>query len=179
MSSDANKMGEMAVLWSGAQPIVANYLRATVLNFHDAEDLVQQVAYAAALRFDEYDPERPFIPWALGIAKYKVLEYRRKTNSDRLMFGEAALDRIRNAYGQMSDQSIADRQLAVQRCIAKLPPRARAVLEMRYMQDIKPGRIAERIGATANAVSLLLSRTRKALGQCVKQNLQDPGRLND
>lgn len=172
MSAGANKMGEMAVLWSNAQPVVTNYLRAAVFSFHDAEDLVQQVAYAAASRFDEYDPALPFTPWVLGIAKYKVLEYRRKSNSDRLVFGEAALDRIRNAYEEIGEQNLADRHMAVQHCIAKLPPRARTVLEMRYMQDIKPGRIAQRLGATANAVSLLLSRTRKALARCIEQHLQ-------
>lgn len=178
MARNTNEMAEMAemtVHWAKAQPIVTNYLRSVVISFHDVEDLVQQVAYAVASRYDEYDRSKPFTPWVLGIAKYKVLEYRRRIGKDRRIFGEAALDRIGLAYGSVSAAPPDDHYRALQACVTKLTKRARRVLDMRYVQELKPAGIAKQLGATPNAICLLLSRTRKALAHCIQQQLQQWG----
>ena len=50
-------------LWLEAEPAVRAYVGASVRGFHDAEDVVQQVALTAARRFDEFDASRhrPFV----------------------------------------------------------------------------------------------------------------------
>lgn len=58
----------LARSWVRAQPSVLAFLVASTPQLSDAEDLLQEVAAQAARQFDKYDPDRPFLPWALGIA---------------------------------------------------------------------------------------------------------------
>ena len=48
--------------------------------------LVQQIAQETARRFDQYDPERPFLGWALWITKSRVIDFYRRRSRDQLDF---------------------------------------------------------------------------------------------
>ncbi|MGI9465540.1 MAG: sigma factor, partial [Rubripirellula sp.] len=72
--------------WMAAEPSVSAYVFAVISSFHDAEDLVQQIAQETARRFDQYDPERPFLGWALWITKSRVIDFYRQSSRDRLVF---------------------------------------------------------------------------------------------
>src|SRR5262249_45038971 len=52
------------------------YVLPLVGNLDDAEDVVQQTALWQ--KFDQYDPSRPFLPWAKRFAHHEVLMYHRK-----------------------------------------------------------------------------------------------------
>ena len=67
--------------WTEAQPIVAGYISAVVPDFQEAEDLLQDVAVILLRKFPEYDAQRPFVAWAIGIAKREVLVARRRTRA--------------------------------------------------------------------------------------------------
>lgn len=45
----------------------------------EAEDLVQESLIAIHTRRDTYDPSQPFTPWVYGIARYKFVDYLRRT----------------------------------------------------------------------------------------------------
>ena len=79
-------------LWMQAEPAVNAYVFATVQRFQDAEDVVQQVALAAARRFDEYDGTRPFVAWVLWLAKSKIIDFYRRQGRQRIVFSETLLD---------------------------------------------------------------------------------------
>src|SRR5229473_5559295 len=47
----------------------------------ETEDLVQEVLIAVHTRRHTYDVSQPFTPWLYGIARYKFLDYLRRTRS--------------------------------------------------------------------------------------------------
>src|SRR5215468_8821332 len=47
----------------------------------DAEDLLQEVLIAIHTHRDTYDPAQLFTPWLHAIARYKFLDYLRRTKS--------------------------------------------------------------------------------------------------
>ena len=65
------------LLWTAAQPIVGSYIGSLVPDFQEAEDLLQEVALVLLRKFPEYDDRRPFVAWALGVARFEVLHARR------------------------------------------------------------------------------------------------------
>jgi RNA polymerase sigma-70 factor (ECF subfamily) len=65
-------------LWLKAEPSVQAFVFAAVNDVNDEEDVVQQVALTVARRFDEYDGMRPFIAWALWLAKSRIADHYRK-----------------------------------------------------------------------------------------------------
>jgi RNA polymerase sigma-70 factor (ECF subfamily) len=80
--------------WTLAQPIVASYLCAAVPDFHEAEDLLQNVSIVCLRKFSDYDERRPFVAWALGMAKIELLRLRRTQMRLPLLQDEKLLDEL-------------------------------------------------------------------------------------
>jgi len=54
---------------------IFRYVAALVPNVSDAEDIVQQAAMALWEKFDAYDPNQPFTPWACRFALNKARQW--------------------------------------------------------------------------------------------------------
>ena len=54
---------------------IFRYVAALVPNVADAEDIVQQTALALWEKFDSYDPDQPFTPWACRLALNKTKQW--------------------------------------------------------------------------------------------------------
>ena len=160
----------LARLWGEAESAVKAYVFATVSGFHDAEDVVQQVAMTVARRFDEYDNARPFVAWALWLAKSRIIDHYRRRERDRHVFSDALLDQMASALVQRQPEQSA-RQAALEQCIGKLPARSRRLLELRYLDRGSVGSVAEAIGSTAGAVRVMLFRIRDVLADCIRNEL--------
>lgn len=156
----------LAQLWHTHQSAISAYLYAAVPNFHDAEDLTQQVAIAVARDFDKYDPATPFLRWAIGIARNRVLNHRRTFAMSKVVFSNETLDRLSDAAARQTPVTNAFKS-ALDRCLAKLQARARQALTFRYEEDLRSKAIADRMGLSTSAVDVLLHRTRKALEDCI------------
>ena len=113
-----------------------------------------------------------FNAWAMGIARNKALQFFERAGSDRHRFSSDLLMQLADTHERLSDQVQAQRE-ALAACIERLPDKSLALLKRRYVQDHKPGRIAESLGLSANAVRLSLHRIRKALRTCIEQRLQE------
>lgn len=159
-------------LWMQAEPAVNAYVFAAVQRFQDAEDVVQQVALAAARRFEEYDGSRPFVAWALWLAKSKIIDHYRVQGRQKVVFSETLLDQTaaRLVERQAADHAGA---AALERCIDKLPPKSRKLLDLRYVEDASMEAIARAIDSTAGSVRVMLFRIRDLLAECVKAALAE------
>jgi len=156
-------------LWMQADQAVHAYVFAAVHQFQDAEDIVQQVALTAARRFDEYDGSRPFVAWVLWLAKSKIIDhYRSKGRQKR--FSELLLDKMAARLTERQAGAHAGAE-ALERCIEKLPPKSRRLLDLRYVDDASVETIARAISSTAGSVRVMLFRIRDRLSECVKTEL--------
>lgn len=166
----------LARLWVSAQPSVSAYIWSCVNDFHAAEDLLQEVAEDVATSFEKYDPDRPFVGWALGIARFKVIDhYRRHDRDPHVFLGEpATLESLSTAFEDIFPET-NERREALQHCMDKLPDKSRKALEMRYELDMKPATIAERTGTSSGVVRVMLTRIRSALSKCVETRLKQSG----
>lgn len=169
---DQNKLTEFTLLWTKAQPVVMAYIRSVTPQLADAEDILQETARQITTRFDEYDPQRPFGPWAMGVAKYKVLEWRRRQKKAAMLFDDDALEAIHFSY---TDPKVdwGETGRAIDQCLKKASPAAEKLLVMRYLEDLKPADIARLTKSTANSVSVRLSRARDALRDCIERRLSE------
>lgn len=157
-------------LWMQAEPSVQAYVFAAVQRFQDAEDVVQQVALTAARRFEEYDPARPFVGWVLWLAKSRIIDHYRAQGRRKEFFSEGLLDRLADAL--VTRQAAIPAQAAVlERCLEKLPPKSRRLVELRYADDASMESIAATIDSTTNAVRVMLFRIRNLLADCIRAEL--------
>ena len=161
---------QLARLWMQAEPAVNAYVFAAVQGFQDAEDVVQQVALAAARRFDEYDGARPFTAWVLWLAKSKIIDFYRKQGRQRIVFSETLLDQTA-ARLVARQAAVHVGAAALEKCLDKLPPKSRRLLDLRYIEDASMEAIAQAIASTAGSVRVMLFRIRNLLADCVKAEL--------
>ncbi len=172
--STSELMRELTVCWTKAQPIVAAYIRSTVPDYHQAEDLVQEVAEAVASNFERYDRQRSFVGWAIGIARHKIADHQRKRTRDRHVFDSEALDAIARAY-EADGTELDGMKEALEKCLQETRGRARKLLEMRYTREMSPASIAGKLGVSINLVAVTLHRTRVALGKCIQSRVAAEG----
>jgi RNA polymerase sigma-70 factor (ECF subfamily) len=160
----------LSLLWMQAEPSVTAYVFAAIQRFQDAEDVVQQVALTAARRFEEYDDSRPFVAWALWLAKSRIIDFYRVQGRQKLVFSEALLDQT---AARLVDRQEADHAgaVALEKCIEKLPSKSRRLLDLRYVEDASMEVIAELVNSTAGSVRVMLFRIRNLLADCIKSEL--------
>lgn len=160
--------------WVPAQSTVKAYIRSLVRDAQHAEDLLQEVAMRAHEHFEQFDTSRPFIGWVLGIARYQVLAYFKRSRSDRHVFSDQLLASIEARFATMQP-SLNAREEALKHCIRKLPERMSSVVSARYRDGLSAPQIAERSGGSPIAVNTTLFRARKLLKQCIEERLGGKG----
>src|SRR5262245_6106500 len=65
------------------------YLIAQIGSPDDAEDLCQETLVVLAAKRDDWQPGTSFLAWALAVARYKVLAYRRDRARSQSLVDEA------------------------------------------------------------------------------------------
>lgn len=166
-----DRMAELAELWSRAQPVVGAMVAGAVINFHDAEDVVAQIASAVVRNFSKYDPSRPFLPWVLGIARNHLLQYYERQSGDRhSYFDGQTLQLIEKSFEEVAGE-VPERMAALLECVDTLQGRPRRILTLRYQAGESAQRIAEQMGMSRNAVWTVLHRVRLSLRDCIDRKV--------
>jgi RNA polymerase sigma-70 factor (ECF subfamily) len=166
-----DRLRQVTRAWALAQPAVAAFLTTVVRDFRDRDDLLQEVAVAVIDSFDTFDQSRPFVPWAIGIARNRVGTWLRTRRRQRMSFDTAAVEQLAEAFATLpaDDYRRLDR---LAECVGRLDARSRQLCEYRYRDDLKPAAIAPLVGMTANTVAKALQRVRDRLRQCIER---EPG----
>jgi RNA polymerase sigma-70 factor (ECF subfamily) len=166
-SMDADNLrAELAANWERARTAVFAQLLAGIGSFHDAEDVLQEVAVSVAKNYGSYDPARPFIAWALGITRNHMLMYFRRYHRNRLVFSDQLMAMIGQHLETLAENPADQRREALHDCINQLDERRRRLIEMRYSTNLSVNEIAESLGKSVAAIKGSLHRVRKALERC-------------
>jgi RNA polymerase sigma-70 factor (ECF subfamily) len=153
------------------QPALAGYLMAATRDVNAADDLLQEVSVVLWEKFHEYDESRPFLGWAIGVARLQVLKWRQEAARSRVVLSGEALDLLADAAVEAAPD-MSEQRARLGRCLGRLRDRTRSVLRMRYY-DMRSARdIAEAERLTLAAVENLLVRARRALRECVERGRQ-------
>jgi RNA polymerase sigma-70 factor (ECF subfamily) len=161
---------ELTKNWTKAMPAVAAFVRSRINRFHDAEDILQEVASDVVAQFGEFDASRSFTDWALGIARNKLKLHYRQAATGKRVLGNLAMTKIAEAMGQVNEDS-SEVAEALGRCLKTVDSRSRELLNLRYVHDLSCSEIASQKSATTNAVRVALHRLRTALHRCIEERV--------
>ncbi|HEU5317806.1 MAG TPA: sigma-70 family RNA polymerase sigma factor [Chloroflexota bacterium] len=139
-------------------------------NRETALELTNTIFFKAYQNLHRYDAERPLRPWLLRIATNETLNWLRSQRREREHVAEAetsetALD-LAPASPDAEPETTAlrlERRDEVRAALAGLPERYRAVLTLRFFDDLSYAEIAEITGQDANTVGVQLLRARALL----------------
>lgn len=140
----------------------------------DARDVVQETAVTLWKKRGEFDVSKPFLPWAYGIARWKVREHWRKQKHLANFADEALLDLIEARREQMGAE-LSARSEGLQACLAKLPDAQRSVIFGYYIEERSVEELAGLQAKSTEAIYKLLQRVRRALQDCINAGLEGRG----
>ena len=130
----------------------------------DAEDAAQDAFVRAYQSFDKFDASRPLAPWLVRITVNVCLNRLESRKSSAALDDEVAW--ARDPSPGPEAQSIArSRTERVRSELQGLPPRYRAVIELRHYLGLSYQEIAEALGQPLSAVKSDLFRARQLLSE--------------
>jgi len=146
---------------------VFRYVAALVPNVTDAEDIVQQTAMALWEKFDDYDPARPFTPWACRFALNKAHQWIERRQRWQGLLERGLAEELAQRRQDLQPE-FESRLKHLEGCVRKLPEGQRSLVEGYYYERIGIETLAERSGRSAAATYKMLQRIRLALQHCVE-----------
>jgi RNA polymerase sigma-70 factor (ECF subfamily) len=175
LAHSADARIDFATLWAESYERIRAYVRISIPSLHDSDDVIQETAMAIAKDIDRYDPSRPFLDWAIGIARHRILQFYRKRGRDRRMiFDVDTLMAIEQGF-LAAEPKFNDYQEALQVCIDHLPKRAKKIVELRYLNCLNAEQIAHSLGFRVQSVYTRLSQIRQGLRECIQRRLSLSG----
>ncbi len=160
-------------LWVRHQNDLLRTIAPLVGSMDDAQDVLQETALALWKKFDEYEQNQPFLPWAREFAKYEVLMHHRRRQKYTFLTHpliEALVERQRDL-----ETITENRGRVLKDCIDNLRDSDRLLLLRRYAEPRTTiQEVAEATGQTANALYKTLQRIRRQLLLCINRRLASP-----
>lgn len=151
------------------RPIYA-FLTSLVPDPTERDDVYQQTCLLLWEKHADYDPSRPFFPWACGFARNKALEHLRRRRRDAPTLSPESLARIA-AQREAGESTAAARRKALDSCIHKLSAEQRDLLHERYTAGVPLQDLAAVLATTAAALTMRLQRIRHALLRCIENTI--------
>ncbi len=139
-----------------------------------ADDVLQETNLVLWRKLEEFQPDKPFLPWAFAVARFQVLAHLRDQKRDRVLLdtelAEAMGEEAMNAVEQF--EPFRD---ALRACLKTLSTRNRELIEHRYFRSQSIAELADAREQSVSAVKVALLRARRQLADCAQNRLRTEG----
>jgi len=153
---------------------IFRYVAALVPNVADAEDIVQQTALSLWEKFDAYDPNQPFTPWACRFALNKARQWMERRQRWQALLEGGLAEELALRREELRPELDA-RLKHLEGCLNKLPDEQRSLVEGYYHRRDGIEKLAENSGRTVAATYKTLQRIRQALQLCIENATKPEG----
>ena len=155
-------------LFLPAERELFRYVAALVPNVGDAEEIVQQTAVELWKKFDQYDAQQPFTPWACRFAINIVKQWVASRQRWQSLLERGLAEELVNRRDQLRPQ-FENRLSHLDQCLEKLPSEQRGIVEAYYFRRQSIDAIAAETRRSAESIYKTLQRIRLMLRQCIEQ----------
>lgn len=175
MPTDAERHAQFTRHFAKSERAMQAFAFSLVPNQADADDIIQETLTALWEKFDDFDPERPFLPWANRFVYRQVLMHRRsQAIRQKYVFSDETFEQLAKDEPIPLERGKA-LGTALEKCLQKLSSKNRELIEQRYLSKGSLQDYAEETGRTANALYKTLQRIRESLHGCIQQRLAKEG----
>lgn len=152
------------------QDSVRAYLAVRMTRSDEAEDLAQETFVLAHRQLDSFDEHRPLKPWLLGIAHNLLRNHLRKFRADPV----GGHEELQMAFDTYLSQQVVNAHtprvfIDLEECIQELDPKAKELIEARYVNGESIKELQERVGKGHSALTMYLYRIREVLAECIQR----------
>jgi len=164
----------LVLLLTQHQEPLFRYIFSLVPREADARDILQETSLALYRKFDQYDPARPFLPWAYRFAYLQVQKHREKSARSPLLFSEDVIDLLASERTHIEPQ-LDERLRLLDACLQKLTPLDQELVTSRYAQRQSAEEMMSRFSLSRRTLFRNLELLRQRLHECVSRQLQTEG----
>ncbi len=163
-------------LISTYQERIYRYVFALIPNEQDAKDVVQETCVALCRKFNEYDQDKPFLPWAYRFAYLEVLKHREKNRRSAVLLSEDVIELLARERDQQSELLEA-RLRALEHCLHELPETDFELISGRYQSPLTIDELATKVEMSVRTVFRNLDRVRRMLSDCITRRIESEGQI--
>jgi RNA polymerase sigma-70 factor (ECF subfamily) len=168
LKGDQNAFGEIIEIYKDK---VYQICYRMLGNRHEAEDMAQEAFIRAYVNIHRFNIELKFSTWLYRIATNLCIDRIRKKKPDYYLDAEVPGTEGLNMYSQISsdtrlpedDVESLELQTLIQTEISKLPDKYRAVIVLKYIEELSLNEISEILELPLGTVKTRIHRGREAL----------------
>ncbi|KAA0542934.1 RNA polymerase sigma factor SigW [Bacillus sp. BGMRC 2118] len=146
-------------------------------NSHEAEDIAQEAFIRAYINIDSYNIDKKFSTWLYRIATNLSIDRIRKKKPDFYLDAEVKGTEGLTMYSQVaSDTPLPEEEVeslelqqSVQEEILKLPEKYRAVIVLKYIEELSLKEISDILGLPISTIKTRIHRGREALRKQLRE----------
>ena len=170
-TTPAQEEAERAIL-AAQQTALRSFIHLLTTRHELVEDILSDVNFAILEDWDRYDPKRPFIDWAKGVAR-KVTKARLRAEGRRpLWLDDEMLDMLEKDINETGCATEPDRRLELLRtCVARLPAHLLRLVQFKYYDDRAYPEISQMLRRSVHTLYVMYSRLHHTLRSCVTRKL--------
>jgi RNA polymerase sigma-70 factor (ECF subfamily) len=146
---------------------IYRYVAVLVPNVADAEDIVQQTALALWEKFDAYDADQPFTPWACRFALNKAKQWIERRQRWQALLERGLVEELAQRREELQPE-LEIKLKHLEGCLNTLPDDQRSIVDGYYYRRDGIEKLAENSGRTVAATYKTLQRIRQALQTCIE-----------
>lgn len=155
---DGDAAAQRALLRSVAV-LLRRYYRRRLADDGTIEDLVQESLIAIHTRRASYDRDRPFLPWAYALARYKMIDRLRQSRSF------VAIDEAEWLSDGKDAAAASDARSDVDRMLGTLPAKQAAAIRATKLDGLSVAEAAAREAISESDVKVSVHRGLRALAR--------------
>lgn len=152
------------------QPRIYAFIRSVIADRSAADDVYQNTCAVLWEKFGQWEQGTSFIHWALEVARYETLSFRRDQARDRLTLDPEVVELI-EAEAATECESLSELRSALEHCLDQLSAASRHMLMQRYEPGASVIQLAEQEGCPVATLYTRLKRVRVKLYRCIQANL--------
>lgn len=154
-------------------------------NYHEAEDISQDVFISVYNKIHQFDCNKKFAPWIHRIAVNSCITTMRKNNKVvTLNFDESYVPNYEpnpRVYSDDPQLVFENKELKseIESALKELPESYRVVLVLRYQLDLDNKEIADILEISRENVEVKVHRARKALRKVILKHWEERGQKDE
>ena len=152
-----------------SQAALRGYCHASLGQNDEAKEAMQRTNITLWKKCGQWNPETPFLPWAITVAKFEVLGVVRDRQrlQARFVFDPDVVEMMADEASPAAGETSARGEI-LERCLAKLSEANRQTLGDFYVRGRTVKDLAESTEKNAGAVKVILLRLRGKLRECIE-----------
>ena len=153
-----------------SQRHIFRYIAALVPNADQAEEVFQDTCITILEKWETFDPARPMVPWACGVAQNMVRRFFERNRRRTVHLDEMAIAAVSETQHRFAAE-IDDRLEKLPGCVQKLPAEQQSLLDQCYTQGNTIRSVAKTRHLDPDTLYKRLERIRRSLLECIEQAL--------